>query len=128
MVLAVVGAAILVLDSPAEERRERIDERRVEELRTIADGVEAYWRREEEFPVDLEALDGWQGIEIPLEDPANGESYGYRPTGERSYELCAVFDREAFDGDLRRYPRYHHRWHHPAGEHCFELRVAEDGE
>jgi hypothetical protein len=124
VVAAAVAAAVLVLDSPAEERRRRLDERRVEDLHALADAIDAYWTREESLPRDLDALTGWQGLDTPTTDPVTGDPYRYHATGERSYELCATFETEAPAQDPR-WPRRRHGpfWHHPAGDHCFELEA-----
>ena len=125
-VLVVVGAALMVLDSPAEERRKRLDGRRVDDLHEIAEAVDAYWSRKGALPPDLETLEGWEGFDLPRSDPETEEPYEYRTTGEATYELCATFATEA-PGEEAHWARRGHRllWHHPEGEHCFELEAEE---
>lgn len=126
VVALAVGAAVLVLDSPAEERRRRLDERRVQDLHAVTDAIDVYWTREGALPPDLDAVAGWQGLDAPRTDPETGEPYRYRATGERTYELCAAFATEG-PGSDRDYPWRRHAtfWHHPAGEHCFALETEE---
>ena len=125
-VAVVVGLAVAMLDSPAEARRQRLDERRVDDLASLSDAVDAYWTRQGALPADLQALAGWQGLDEPPTDPQSGEPYGYRPTGERTFELCAVFVTSTSGREesrpWREGPGF---WHHPAGEHCFALEVDE---
>lgn len=127
-VLAVVGVAVAVLDSPAEERRRRLDERRIDDLHEIADAIDDYWTEGGALPPDLDALAEWRRVDLPLADPVTGTRYRYTPTGEQAYELCATF---ATESPSRSAPigRYHHgrAWHHPAGDHCFRLGVEVSG-
>lgn len=125
-VVVVVVAALAVLDSPAEQRHQRLDERRVEDLLSIAAAIDAYWTREGALPPALETLAGWEGIDAPRGDPETGAAYRYRITGARSYELCATFATGARDREPRyaRPPRTTF-WRHPAGDHCFQLEAAE---
>lgn len=126
VVALAVGAAVLVLDSPAEERRRRLDERRVQDLQEVAAAIDVYWTREGILPPDLDVLAGWQGLAVPRTDPATEEPYGYRVTGEATYELCAAFALETSDWEAGRPWRPHAPyWHHPAGEHCFSLEAEE---
>lgn len=124
VVVLVLGVALFVLDSPAEERQRRLDERRVEDLGAIADAVEAYRSREGELPPDLDTLADWEGFRLSPTDPVSGAPYEYRVTDVETYELCADFTTEAPGHDgRRRWRRHGTLWHHPAGEHCFELEV-----
>lgn len=123
-VAIVVGVGLWVLGSPAEERRRRLDERRVEDLREIAAAVDAYWTRTGAQPESLEALAGWQGLQAPRTDPDTGEPYAYRPAGPNRYELCATFAREDPGPEpRRRYELGPSFWHHGAGRHCFDLEA-----
>lgn len=124
IVVIVVGVAISVLDSPAGERRRRLDERRLEDLHAIADAIDAYWTREGGLPPDLDTLAGWEGLDTPRTDPVSAVPYPYRVKGDRTYELCATFATDAPGREPRRSWRRHATfWHHPAGDHCFELEA-----
>lgn len=126
VVAVAVGSALLVLDSPGEERGRRLDERRVADLHELAGAIDAYWTREGALPPDPDALAGWQGLEAPRTDPVTDEPYRYRVTGETTYELCATFAAEAPGRPARGSWRYRTTfWHHPAGQHCFELEAQE---
>lgn len=137
-VVAVVVAALSLLDSPDTTRAKRIDAYRAQDLAAIARALDCYWTLEGEqaLPADLAALA--QRIDaagrkkaLPrfcqatvLADRETGASYGYRVIDGAQYELCATFALASEDG---------HRtttvfggatqrdWRHDAGEHCFTL-------
>lgn len=125
VVVAAVVAAFFVLESPAEERRRRLDEQRVADLQALANSVDAYWSREDVLPADLGTLDGWEGFDAPRHDPVTDAPYEYRVTGDSTFELCATFATDTPDHETRRpvWPHQGRFWHHPAGDHCFELEA-----
>ena len=119
-VLAVVIAGVTLLDSPAQERLRRLDERRVEDLRSISAELDFYWTREQTLPSSLEDLASEPGVFIELYDPETGQPYEYRVLGSNTYELCAEFARDTADEQGRPYRDY---WSHSQGRHCFELKA-----
>lgn len=121
VVLAAAGAALLVLDSPAEERRERLDERRVRDLRKIVRQVDLYWTDRGSLPPDLDALRELRGLDPPPADPSTGAAYPYRTTGLGTYELCATFATDS--GEKGPWETPEGVWRHGAGEHCFPLEA-----
>lgn len=126
LVAGAVGVAVLVLDSPGEERRRRLDGLRVEDLEELAGVIDTHWTREGVLPADLDAVAGWQGFDPPAADPETAAPYRYRIIGERTYELCATFVTATPDRRPRRvWSRHGAFWHHPAGDHCFVLEAEE---
>jgi hypothetical protein len=125
-VVLVVGVAVWVLDSPTEERRRRLDEKRSTDLHRTADALDAYWTGKGELPSDLDVLARWRGLEGPPADPISEEPYEYRATGADTYELCATFAAEEPGREIG-WARGEHAvfWRHPAGRHCFELEAYE---
>ena len=117
-VLAVVIVGVILLDSPAQERLRRLDERRVDDLRSISAELDFYWTREGTLPSSLEELSNEPGIFIDLYDPETGQPYEYRVLSSNTYELCAEFARDTADEQGRPYRDY---WSHGQGRHCFEL-------
>lgn len=124
VVLGVLGVAVAVLDSPAEQRRLRLDERRVDDLRALGEAMDLYWSEEGALPPDLDTLAGWRGMEVSTTDPESGEPYGYSVTDSTTYELCATFTAPFPTPESRnRWHRHPTAWQHPAGVHCFELEA-----
>ena len=121
-VLAVVIVGVTLLDSPAQERLRRLDERRVDDLREIARKLDFYWTREGILPSSLEELADEPGVFIELHDPETGQPYEYRELSSNTYELCAQFARDTTEERDRHYKDY---WSHGAGRQCFELEAQD---
>jgi hypothetical protein len=126
-VLGAVVAGMVALGPPAEQRARRLDERRIEDLRALARGVEHVWATEQRLPPSLDRLP--DGFARSTADPATGQPYEYSVRGEKGYQLCAVFERDNTEEPDRSWPRYDHVtmsiWTHGAGRDCFELEPAE---
>jgi len=109
--VGVVAAAVVVglvrLGPLREERSRRLDKRRVEDLRRIADNVDLYWTRQASLPPSLDRLSTSQLPSVSITDPASGDPYDYAVIGR--------FDSER----SRRVPNEF--WSHPAGRYYFEL-------
>ncbi len=105
---------------PSEERSRRLDARRLQELRDISYATNLYLDRHKRLPASLTELAAQGGSGIRLQDP-EGRLYAYKVTGERTYELCADFDRDSSEqpemtGDF---------WSHGPGRQCYQLERKE---
>jgi hypothetical protein len=88
--------ALVLLGNPLEARRLRLDEQRVDDLRSIQRAIENYHARHSELPETLGELQSDPGTFVGnLVDPVTGIPYAYRVTAERTYELTAAFDRSS---------------------------------
>ena len=121
-VAAVVIVGVILLDSPAQERLRRLDERRVDDLRSISAELDFYWTREETLPSSLEELSDELGVFVEMFDPESGQPYEYRVLGSNTYELCAQFSRDTAEEQGHFYRDY---WSHDAGRQCFELETQD---
>jgi hypothetical protein len=132
VIIAAVAAGVIgglyLAGSPEKARLARLDDRREVDLQLISRAVDFYWSQKRELPPDLEQLSRERGVRVrSIRDPETAEPYEYRITGEKTYELCAVFDRED-DRPEERYPiepvatgeRF---WSHGAGRVCFPVEV-----
>jgi membrane protein YqaA with SNARE-associated domain len=91
--VACLVAALALLGNPLYARRLRLDESRVQDLRTIQQAVESYHDRHGELPASLDDLRTDPGTFVgSLADPVTAEPYGFRRTGDRTYEMTATFD------------------------------------
>jgi hypothetical protein len=120
-VAAAVVAGLTVIGSPAEQRLLRLDERRVLDLRRLAQVVSSHWNARQALPLNAaDLVDGRSLTRVPL-DPSSDEPYEYRVSGQSQFELCAVFDRPSRLEDAADF------WYHDAGRRCFEFDVTQAG-
>jgi hypothetical protein len=118
VVAAAVVAGLFFVGLPSEQRVLRLDERRIADLRQLQYAVDAYWYEHRELPGNLAGVvDGRRLSRLPL-DPTSDQSYEYRATEERRYELCATFARPSPVEDARDF------WSHEAGRKCFSFEVT----
>ena len=122
-VVLTVAAALYLLGSPQEERVRRLDDRRVQDLRQIAETTNLYWTRHGRVPASIAELSEESGVIVSARDPSTGEPYGYRTVSDKSFELCAVFERDS--ADARSTGPASSFWSHGPGRRCFNLTVRE---
>jgi len=126
LVVATVVASVLVglflLGPPEKERERRLDARRIADLRELAMAVDLFWSRQARLPGALSDLSREPGSLLNPVDPVTARPYGYRVTGEKSYELCAEFAGPSTED--RGVPRVDF-WVHGAGSHCFRLEAKD---
>lgn len=126
-VIAAVVAGLLVLPSPAEERARRLDERRVEDLRDIAQAMDLYWTRHAGLPASIEELSREASVTVSARDPDTGQDYELRLLDEATYELCATFEGARSSAASARARRDRDAsddfWSHAAGRQCFRLEA-----
>jgi hypothetical protein len=122
VVVTVVVIGIVLLGPPEEERARRLDQRRVRDLQGVEFSVREYWMTRGRLPSSLDEVSKASADPgYKPGDPVTGAPYGYRVLDDKSYELCATFDRES--------PREaRNRWAHGAGMRCFTRRAGDPGE
>ncbi|MBI4599894.1 hypothetical protein HY732_03140 [Candidatus Uhrbacteria bacterium] len=136
-VAAVLVAGILTIGSPAQQRKERFDEQRVNDLMSLQSQLVAYWQSKQELPNDPDQLnDSLRGFVVPV-DPESGQEYQYTKTGDTAFRLCASFNRASSikKGDSFRakpimmpYPAGMDggTWEHGEGIQCFDRTIDPD--
>jgi hypothetical protein len=121
---AVVVACIVGLylaGSPAEARLLRLDDRRVDDLRSISWSLAEYRRGRGRLPPTLDSLPMAISDAPRLRDPVTNRPYSYEVTGDSSYSLCAEFARPSSpegggSSDAS--------WRHGPGHFCFPLTAT----
>jgi hypothetical protein len=114
--MAAVAIGMLLLGSPAEERVRRFDERRVQDLASIARAVDLYWTRHVRLPSSFDELRKEPGGDAGFNDPSTNDLYQYRPLEAGSYELCAQFERGSRPPGRATGDDF---WSHGTGRQCF---------
>lgn len=116
-----VGVAVTLglqgAGSPGAERSRRIDQRRVEGLRRIAETIDLYWTRQGGLPESLDPLIETASDPVLFADPLTARPYEYRALTTSSFELCAQFDTESASVEPDNF------WRHPADRYCFEVEA-----
>ena len=102
-VVAAIAAGLVLIGSPSAERMRRLDEIRERDLAQLANAIDLYWKREGELPASLDALADVPGASFrSTMDPSTSQPYPYRAIDASRYELCASFEAQEPEGDLRR--------------------------
>ena len=123
VVVATLGYSIYLVGTPGQQRAERLDERRVDDLRNISENIDIYFHLNEEMPQHLRDLSGPRFHVRSIEDPDTGLMYEYRVVEGAQYELCAGFTTESGDRRDERRSFSERAWEHNAGRYCFQLEA-----
>lgn len=88
-----VIAGIAVAGGPAQARKERRDDARIEDLRRLASHVVCLAADSDsrQIPADLSPTPGCPGP-VPLTDSRTGEPYRVEPLEAGKFRLCAPFE------------------------------------
>ena len=113
---AVVGFGFYVLGPPQNQRAIGADERRVQDLRAIAQQI--FGRHS--LPATLAEL----RFGRQTEDPVTHAPYEYHTKSGTAYELCPTFATASADSDSE-YPRPTTFWNHSKGRQCFQLDAVQ---
>ena len=119
VVIASLAGAVYVLESPMTQRQRRLDDRRLQDIKSISDSIEIYAKKHEALPQNMavlkEAATETGRIQPPA-DPITRKAYEYEVLDAQSYQLCAVFSLPSLNGNNRAY-----YWRaHAAGKQCFK--------
>lgn len=149
LVLGAVVCGFMVMGSPMEQRKLRLDDRRVGDLIAIQYQILNHWQQKEKLPATLADLkDPLSGFMMPVPPMyERGEVYEYNVIDAKNlkFELCATFDlpmpkgwREYGGGNIEPWPMYdkavpaaypypgggmNESWDHEGGRTCFERTI-----
>lgn len=88
-------SGFLIIGTPAQARLIRYDAQKSSDLQGIQYQITSYWQAKQTLPNDLASLGNTlQYYTVPV-DPQDGTSYEYKVVGDKSFELCATFNRES---------------------------------
>lgn len=131
MVTATIGYGLFLAGTPQKERLRQFDDRRINDIITIASFVDEYYKQELVLPKNLAKIDQKQ---LP-HDPHTNIPYEYRVIEKTMYELCATFDLSSDEiryRDARSYPKPVFEspfsgtpdFSHGTGYYCFSFDAA----
>lgn len=135
IVLASIIGAFAYIGSPMTQRAKRFDQERTSDLQNIQRQIINNWQRKGQLPATLlDMEDSISGYKIPT-DPESGKNYEYNLTGDKSFQLCAVFKlsteeinrgsaktRSGYISDVY-YPGDTSNWDHERGRQCFDRTI-----
>lgn len=118
--------------SPFETRNKRFDETRVNHLRNIKYAIDAYYQKNSKLPEKLIDLTKDYYYSDQTKDPQTNNDYEYQITSVTNYNLCAKFSTDSTKNNKNN-PNYitpisttdNPSFDHPAGYHCFELKLSQ---
>jgi hypothetical protein len=126
-ILVVFILGIFFVGSPGTERDRRLDDVRVNDLRTIQQEIRNISTDmslpkpvlKQALPATLKDVQANAVYTQPtIIDPVTSVAYEYTITGQSTFELCATFS-------TVRDQTYDIFWNHPAGRHCYAIDVLE---
>ena len=122
-----IAVGLWTVGSPGKARAERMDDRRVSHLNSIANAIDAYDDRVGRLPDNLEALSADRNVHLAaIEDPETAQPYEYRVIDDATYQICATFQQAEHSEDRTRLRRGTRFWDHEAGRHCFTVEVERE--
>jgi len=136
--LVLVGSisyGFFLFGSPAHQRDLRMDDQRVNDLRSIQDSILNYWQQKGTLPSKLSELaDSIKGF-VPPVDPETGAQYEYNIASETpSFKLCTIFKAKSVPNSRSPYVNYSlpvfepvsdpsETWDHEVGHVCFPRTI-----
>jgi len=130
-VLAVVIASFFVMGTPGQQRAQRQDERRIQDLQMLQTEIVRFWQEKDRLPeIQDELKDDLAGLSALPTDPQTEALYEYEKKSDLTFALCAAFSRasESYPGRSVAYPYefggvFGSNWEHEAGRTCFERTI-----
>lgn len=98
--LVSLGIVFFQDGSPWQKRREKLDEKRINDFKRITYSIQAYVLKSNKMPESLTDLET-PGLNI--KDPETGDNYDYGVVDYYSYKLCTKFSTEVLE-DVRTVP------------------------
>jgi hypothetical protein len=119
-VLIVLALGFHYLGSPANQRAINSDERRIDNLRSIAQ-----WIHLRPMPLSATLTELPRIPATSIKDPVTHAPYEYHPASGTAYELCATFAAASTEDEDTYRPRSAF-WNHPKGRYCYQLDAGRE--
>ncbi len=116
-----------VLGSPHTQRLYKYDEQKVSDLQSIDYGVTGYYGGSGTLPESIEEISALGNYHLPTFDSQNKKPYEYQKTSEKTYNLCAEFNKDTNSSNVNPILMMNEygagSWNHPAGRYCFKKTI-----
>lgn len=129
LVIVFIGYGVAVIGSPGKQRAFQFDRRRISDVQSISYAIDSYWKRNKKLPAHVDDFknQGYYYIQSVI-DPQTALPYEYRIVGDKSYELCTVFQTDSSKTASRfktQVPFSDQSWSHAVGRTCFKKEVQD---
>lgn len=121
-----IGGGALTGEPVWVVKGEQADQRRQDDIATIANGISLFEKRRKELPYDLTKMAESQSdgaTQFAFRDSETDEPYDYERVDSRHYKLCANFTLASVPQPTATGEAGHTQtadvWRHPAGPSCF---------
>jgi len=129
-VIIILGSIIWgfsVLGSPRTQQLIKYDQQKVSDLQSISSQISYYFESKLKLPDSLVDLNTNDYSIMPTDKQTN-KPYEYKKTGDKTYELCALFNKPSTDNSqYNTYPTFGGdgltSWSHPADRYCFSKTI-----
>lgn len=127
-VVVSIIAGFFIVGTPGEQRKQRFDEQRIQNLQNVQNEIINYWTAKKELPQNLDALKNNISGFIPQTDPETKVAYEYNILAPLKFELCANFNTSNKEGKFKDVRSglnygyndpYNQNWEHTNGRVCF---------
>jgi type II secretory pathway pseudopilin PulG len=127
-VLATLIAGLWISGSPAAERARVLDERRLQDLQSIASAIDNYYNQNnQQLPPTLATLTSQRDTYYVsgIADPDSNQPYEYTISSSNTYKLCATFSTDSHGQGANQPPSYPYGsstfWDHGPEHTCFTI-------
>lgn len=120
VVVATVALAMSMLGSPATQRDQQLDQRRVHDLERIVVAVRHYALMHKALPPTLDVVARQPGRNLSIADPVDHTPYAYQVTGSNTFRLCAAFATDTAKALEENGAWTDDDWLHGTGRQCFD--------
>ncbi|MCK9578042.1 DUF5671 domain-containing protein [bacterium] len=128
-VLVVLISSFFIIESPAEARARKLDQKIINNFETIKRGLETYYRDNQKLPESLKVLEEQNYSYVDSKEFKEGESekyYDYKVIEGKRFELCATFNSSSVIGGKE--TAYNSaNWKHDKGYQCIPKTIEETG-
>ncbi|MEI7620336.1 MAG: DUF5671 domain-containing protein [Candidatus Falkowbacteria bacterium] len=127
VVVIVFISALFIVESPAEARNRRVDERIINNFYNIESSVNSYYNINNKLPASLDELKKGAISSDSLIDPSTQEMLVYQPDVNGAYQLCANFRTDTRNSKDAAYQYLDENKRHLQGYQCLDFKTFIDG-